>query len=603
MPPSYCKKTESYDFEGAYEYMTEQGVGEISICEAPQWLLDKLLELIPIEEIQKNQKTPHDEVIKIKEVMDFYKINLKETSPGVFQGTHPIHGSSNGSNFKIDTNKNIWACYRHTKDDGKPVGGGSLQLIAMMERIVTCEQCLKGALRGDKFKKVIEVLNDKFNISKEMFKKEVVNPMYEIACNVRDGDLEAPYVYCIEEDKYYVYDDNYWKAVHELELSAEMNKKIPEINKHSIGMKMQIFGHLRVLLQKRMDCFNSSSLLNFEDGEFDPITKTLYPHIKEHYSTTRLPYKYDETAECPLWIKTLNEIFENDQSKISTMQEFFGYCFVPEVSMKKALLLLGESNTGKSTILFVFKDLIGKINYSTVPLKHMGHPQYTPMMINKLVNIDTDVSKTAEDYEEHFKKITSGEEINCNQKFIETFDFVPKCRIILAANIFPKITDHSSAFYNRLIIIPMDRIFLPEEMDRELVPKLKQELPGIFNWCIEGLQRLKKRGRFEEVDFSIEAIEELEDANNPSNVFLREHVEVDMGGFIEKGELFEHFKRWAEVNKQWTLTAAMFSSVVFKQFHKTTPKKAALPNGKRVWRNLKYIDSKIPPPENKGWTE
>ena len=142
------------------------------------------------------------------------------------------------------------------------------------------------------------------------------------------------------------------------------------------------------------------------------------------------------------------------------LQEFFGYCLTPEMQLKKALLLLGESDTGKSTVLFVFKDLIGEINYSNVSLKNMGHPQYTPMMINKLVNIDTDVDKNAADYEANFKKITAYEEIECNQKYLAAFRFRPECRIILSANIFPKITDHSSAFYNRLIIIPFDRIFL-----------------------------------------------------------------------------------------------------------------------------------------------
>ncbi len=149
-PPSFCKKTSTYEYEGAYEYMTEQGAGEIEIANAPQWLLDKLFELLPIETIKK-PATKHDDVITIREAMDFYKIELKEVKPGVFQGAHPIHGSSNGANFKIDTNNNIWACYRHTKDDGKAVGGGTLQLIAMMERIIDCEKCSKGSLRGEKF--------------------------------------------------------------------------------------------------------------------------------------------------------------------------------------------------------------------------------------------------------------------------------------------------------------------------------------------------------------------------------------------------------------------------------------------------------------------
>lgn len=264
--------------------------------------------------------------------------------------------------------------------------------------------------------------------------------------------------------------------------------------------------------------------------------------------------------------------------------------------------MLGESDTGKSTVLFVFKAMIGKINYSTVPLKNMGHPQYTPMMINKLVNIDTDVDKNAEAYEDNFKKITSHEEIECNQKYIETFSFVPKCRVILAANIFPRITDHSSAFYNRLIIIPFDRIFEKHEQDTELEGKLKEELPGIFNWCVEGYHRLKARKQFKEVSFSKEAVEELEDANNPSNLFFRDHVEVAVGQEITKGDLFDRYRQWSDDNKQYTLSAAHFSVAVFKQFHKQTPKNCQR-DGKRIWRNITYVHVKTKELEDKGYTD
>lgn len=600
--PSTLNKTDTYKFSAPYDWMIDQGIGEIDISSSPQWLIDSLLDIISVYE-EKNDLKKEDEInLSIVDVMKLYNIQLKEVKKGIFQGAHPIHGSDNGSNFKIDTIKNVWSCYRHTKPNGSPVGGGAVQLVAMMERVICCEDCSRGSLRGENFKKVVQVIDDKFNV--KVSKVSKFNPMYEFAMGIRDGDLTRDYIYCIEDNNYYVYEDNYWKEVHELEINKTVNEEIPEVNKHSLSMKNQIFGHLRVMLQKRMDLFNSKNYINFPEGEFDPLTRKLYPHCKEHYSTTRIPYSYDENAPCPLWKKTLEEIFEGDEKKINTLQEFFGYCLVPDTSMKKALLLLGESNTGKSTVLFLFKDLIGKANYSTVPLKHMGHPQYTPMMINKLVNIDTDVSKTAEEYEEHFKKITSGEEIECNQKFIETFDFVPKCRIILAANIFPRITDHSSAFYNRLIIIPMERIFKQSEMDRNLVPKLKNELPGIFNWCVDGLHRLKIRGQFEELDFMEEAVKDLEDANNPSNLFFEEHIEIVMGATIEKGELYAKYKLWSETNKQYTLTAAMFSNAVHKRFHEVTPKKCTAPGtGKRIWRNIQYVHFKVVPQDNKGWND
>ena len=140
-------------------------------------------------------------------------------------------------------------------------------------------------------------------------------------------------------------------------------------------------------------------------------------------------------------------------------------------------------------------------------------------------------------------------------------------------------------------------------MDRNLVSKLRVELPGIFNWCVDGLHRMKNRGHFEEFPFMKEAVQDLEDDNNPSNLFLRDHVEVAMGEYIEKGELFQRYKEWSELNKQYTLTAAMFSTAVYKKFHKETPKKCTSPTGKRIWRNLQYVHVKPDPHSNSDYTE
>ena len=61
---------------------------------------------------------------------------------------------------------------------------------------------------------------------------------------------------------------------------------------------------------------------------------------------------------------------------------------------------------------------------------------------------------------------------------------------------------------------------------------MRKELSGIFNWCIEGLKILRSRGHFKQYDFMTEAIDELENENNPSNLFFEEHVEVVSSQFV-----------------------------------------------------------------------
>ena len=365
-----------------------------------------------------------------------------------------------------------------------------------------------------------------------------------LAYRIVNGEI-GQFTYCLENDQVYYYDKGYWRSLRELEFLSLIENGLLDDNKNKIVTKFpverreKIIKNYKILSFKRLEEFNRSHLLNFQNTMFDPITIDTTEHKPEYLSTIRIPYRYDPGADCSLWLKTIDEIFENDKIKIDMLQEFFGQCLTRDVKQEKGLLLLGQSRSGKSTILNTLHYLVGNDNVSTVPLKYILNPVYTSMMIHKLINFDKDVSKKAQDFEEDFKKIITGEEITSNDKYDDPFNFKPFCKMVLSANEFPRITDHSSAFYNRLILIPCDRVFTPEEQNRNLREELLKELPGVLNWSIEGLKRLTNRGFFEEVDFMGEALEELRIENNPVEAFFRDNIVADVSGeyYIEnKGQ-------------------------------------------------------------------
>lgn len=416
--------------------------------------------------------------------------------------------------------------------------------------------------------------------------------MYVYAYNIKKGESGGEYFYCLEDDKFYHYENGYWKPLFDVEFLGRIEEYMKDIIRYTIGRRRQIVDNFKQLGRKHLDSFNWTELLNLNNGMVSPYTGEILNHEEVYLSTNRLPYNYDDNAVCELWIKTLGEIFENDINKINMLQEFFGYCLTRETKHHKALLLLGESRSGKSTIIQTLRKLIGEYNCSAVPLKYISNAQYTAMLINKLVNIDTDVSAKAEQYEAEFKTITSGEPVAVNQKYIAAFDFIPYCKIVMAANIFPRITDHSSAFYNRLILIPCDHVFSYEQQNRDLPMQLLKELPGILNWSIEGLKRLTKRGKFEDLNFMKDAVEQLENDNNPTYLFFKEHVSIIDGVEIEKGELYEKYKNWALKNNQYPLSSAIFSTSVYKKYRNYTPKDTQNLKRKRVWRNIQWVIDK-----------
>lgn len=415
------------------------------------------------------------------------------------------------------------------------------------------------------------------------------------AFDIINGKGGGEYIYSLQEDYIYVYEDGHWKQLFLIEFMDRLDQAMPIITKYPLTIKKQIVENFKHKKYLRLEGFNTHPLINFQNYMYDPAGNNILAHKPEYYSTMRIPYSYDALAKCPLWVKTLGEIFENDGMKMELLQEFFGYCLSNDSEQKKGLLLLGETDTGKSTVLDTFREVIGDKNISNVPLEYLANPQYTPLLMNKTVNLDPDVNKNASDYEREFKIITGGkqEKVSCNQKHIPTFEFTPKCKLVLAANIFPKITDHSSAFYQRLMVIPFNRRFREDEKDRLLNEKLKPELSGIFNWMVEGLNRLKARGRFKDYDFARDAVQELEDENNPSNLFFEEHIEISMGSWVEKGELFKRYQEWCNKTNNYALSTPRFSVAVYKKFSLQTPKHGQdAHTGKRIWKNIKYVPFK-----------
>lgn len=166
LPPSYLKKTLKYEYEGFYEWITDQGIKtdgslEIDITSIPKFLIEGLRELNfnKINAPIVNNKTP----LSMEDIIAKYNLNLQHSKNGVYSGANPIHGSSNGKNFFIDTIKNLFHCFRCSS------GGGAISLVAMLEGIVDCTECLPKGLTGNKFKKTLKIIEEKFNISLEKF--------------------------------------------------------------------------------------------------------------------------------------------------------------------------------------------------------------------------------------------------------------------------------------------------------------------------------------------------------------------------------------------------------------------------------------------------
>lgn len=419
-------------------------------------------------------------------------------------------------------------------------------------------------------------------------------------------------IFCLEEKCFYMYEKGVWNKIFEREMHDIVLTKKSLVKKMSLQGLKNVVDRIATITQVHLENFNMDEVVNFENGLFYLDTFEIKDHNQNVLSTIRIPYSYSPTAQCPLWEKTINEIMENDKSKIQTLQEFFGYCLTREVKYEKALIMIGEGANGKSTILSTLEHMVGTNNCSALSLRHFSDPQKTSVLKGKLINICGEVPKKIEDYEAEFKTIVTGEQLTVSPKYVQEYKIRPFCKLIMAINEFPHIDDKTSAFYRRLLLLELKRQFSEEEQNTSLREELIPELPGIFNWSIVGLSRLRLRGKFIVDEYMLQAIENVRESNNPIISWAKDHLMVLKGEELFKGDAFEEYKKWSEKSGYKPYGLAKFGAEVFKIFQKDTDKDRRQGHGdrKKIWPNLalrttenELRASQESQKENLDWTE
>ncbi len=81
-----------------------------------------------------------------------------------YQGAHPVHGSTTGKNFSINTKKNVFFCHRCG------FGGDPITWIAIKEGFIRCDEAESIKIEGELFTKVTDLLCEKYGYSNEIKK-------------------------------------------------------------------------------------------------------------------------------------------------------------------------------------------------------------------------------------------------------------------------------------------------------------------------------------------------------------------------------------------------------------------------------------------------
>ncbi|MCH8535543.1 MAG: phage/plasmid primase, P4 family [Flavobacteriaceae bacterium] len=270
-------------------------------------------------------------------------------------------------------------------------------------------------------------------------------------------------------------------------------------------------------------------LINLINGTFEISQKNtiLRPFKRSDFLTYQLPFEYNPKATAPKFKAYLDKVLP-DVERQRVLAEYLGFVFIKHGSNalkeEKALILYGTGANGKSVFFEIVNALLGAQNISSYSLQSLTDDKgyQRAKLANTLVNYGSEINGKLE--ASIFKQLVSGEPVDARLPYGQPFILKQYAKLIFNCNELPKDVEHTNAYFRRFLIIPFDVTISPKEQDKNLHTKIiESELSGVFNWVLEGLNRLLEQKKFSKCDAAQNAVEQYKLESNSVQMFLSEN--------------------------------------------------------------------------------
>ncbi len=366
------------------------------------------------------------------------------------------------------------------------------------------------------------------------------------------SDLLKEYYFAtfVDTHEVMVYRNGVWGFKGQEFIERECQRRVPGSELLTRYKVNEVVGHIQRSTYCDRNMFNQGKeVINLENGLLDIHTKELKPHTPKSYSTIRIPLTYVPQAACPKIKQFFGEVLKPED--IPVLEELFGYCLIPDYSIQRAFLLVGDGANGKSTLLELFKAFIGKSNCTNLSLQAIENQRFAlAELFGKLANIYADIPSTEMKHVGRFKMLTGGDTIGAEKKFKDQFAFNNTARLIFSTNKPPKVKEDTLAFWRRWVMIDFPNRFEGSKADTKILKKLtvKEELDGLLNIALEGLDRLLSQERYSYNPTSDEIADRYLKAADPVYAFVEDRCKTNPLGWVSKDELYDAFINYSDTH-------------------------------------------------------
>ena len=292
-------------------------------------------------------------------------------------------------------------------------------------------------------------------------------------------------------------------------------------------------------------------LLGVTNGVIDLRTGELLPTTPDLLVSKRCNVSYNPLVDCPRF-KAALAAWQPEPEMRAFLQRYLGLCLSGLLEQKLGFLY-GLGANGKSVLIDLLVWLLG--DYSLVIDSSMlmkqrfkdGKSPRPDIVALKCVRfaVGSELSDGQAFDEGEIKKLTGGDPITGRAPYaVEAITFMPTHKLCLAGNHRPIITDTTHSMWRRPMLIGFDQVIHPDQQDKMLSSKLKQEGSGILNWLLSGLRDYMRDGL--QIPKSVEAaVASYQTESDTLGIFIEDYYKPDPKRKTDKADCYRLYSSWA----------------------------------------------------------
>ena len=440
--------------------------------------------------------------------------------------------------------------------------------------------------------------------------------------------------YCPDAKSWYIYDGKMWRidaggtivsklaksfTTYMLECRKYLNEEQQENWIQYVAQRIKkknrdtmIADAISVFPIYKKDFDSNNDLFNCQNGTLNLKTFEFKNHDSNDLLTKISNVHYDPKAKSQLFDTFMNEIMQNDVEKTEYLQKALGYSLTADTHYETCFILYGATKrNGKSTLMSTIMYILGEHSGYSLDMKpetlavkkNHDSRQATGDLARldgcRFLNVSEPQKRMLLDVT-LLKQMTGRDPITARNLYEREFTFYPKFKLFMNTNHLPVVTDDDLFSSDRINIITFDRHFKAHEQNKTLKNKLitQENISGIFNWCLDGLQKFRDNG-LEPPQTVKNATEEYKNDSDKVGKFIDECLEKSQGENCKAGEVYFIYQGWCESNGYGCENKANFFSEL--KYKKIFADRGYVDKEdcKNIVRGYTIKTNEIPPPSDK----